>query len=89
MTQAINSEMGKNVGAEMARMLAPGGDLSKVVIANVEAAAGDLTNRLMVRDTHTHTYNVRFPAYVRLLCPVLICEPDTGEPPVCMLCKAD
>ncbi len=25
----------------------------------------------------------------RLLCPVLICEPDTGESPVCMLCKAN
>ncbi len=34
--------------------------------------------------THTHTHTS-----VLLLCPALICEPDTGESPVCMLCKAN
>lgn len=50
-TRAINNEMGKNLGVEMTKLLAPGGDLGKVVAANVEQMAGEMNDRITVRCT--------------------------------------
>ncbi len=39
---------------------------------------------------HTHTQTrTPLPPFAFLFCSLRLCEPDTGECPVCMLCKAD
>ncbi len=43
------------------------------------------------RDKHdqtAYTHGEHTHAHTRPDCPALICEPDTGEFPVCLLCKA-